>query len=34
MSFAAESELADMFVPRVANANDNEAKNAAGLLVH
>lgn len=34
MSFAAESEFAEIFVPKVANANENEAKKAAGRFVH
>jgi hypothetical protein len=33
-SFPALSELAEMFVPRVARAKENDAKKAAGRFVH
>lgn len=32
MSFAADNELADIFVPSVASMNEKEAKNAAARL--
>ena len=32
MSFAADSEFAEMFVPRVANMKENDAKKAAARL--
>ena len=34
MSFAAESELAEMFVPSVASTKEKDAKNAAARLSH
>ena len=32
MSFAADSEFAEMFVPSVARTKENDAKNAAARL--